>query len=129
MNNDKEHLKLLSKFHYLLGMIIAMFSSFFMLHIASGMRILFVRGSKHPVRTFAGFIVLPGFMTLCGMALAMCIIIGGYKFAHYRSRTYCLVVAGLECMLIPFSTVLGIISIITLEKDSVKKLFGTSRLN
>ena len=127
MDEDKQHIKLLSKFHYLFGGIIALFFSIFLLHIASGISILCELGSKHPLQTFIGFIVLPGFMMLCGWIIAACIIIAGRKLTQYRSRTYCLVVTALELVIIPFGTILGIITIIVLEKDSVKELFSAGQ--
>jgi len=37
--------------------------------------------------------------------------------------TYCLVVAGVECILVPFGTVLGVLTLIVLSKESVKTIF------
>ena len=34
--------------------------------------------------------------------------------------------AGLECILMPFGTVLGVFTLIVLMRDSVKALFGVS---
>jgi hypothetical protein len=127
MNKDKQNVKLLSIFHYILGVVIALFFSIFLLHIASGISILCGPGSERPVQTFMGFIILPGSMMLCGWALAVCIFIAGSKLARYRARTYCLVIAGIECMFMPFGTVLGVFTIIVLMKDSVRELFETSR--
>ena len=36
---------------------------------------------------------------------------------------FCIVVAGVECMIMPFGTVLGVFTLIMLMKDSVKALF------
>ena len=36
---------------------------------------------------------------------------------------YCFVVAAIECILIPFGTVLGVFTIIALSRPSVKVLF------
>jgi len=40
------------------------------------------------------------------------------------SYTFCLVVAGIECILMPFGTVLAVFTIVVLMKDSVKALFA-----
>ena len=126
MNNDKEQLKLLSIFHYVVGGMMALFSCFPLIHIAIGFAMLCgaFDGRDAPPK-FLGlfFIILPGFMMLCGWTLAVCIFIAGSKLARYRARTFCLVIAGLECMFMPFGTVLGIFTIIILMKDSVKELF------
>jgi len=127
MNDDKEHLKLLSIFHYVVGAMAALFSCFPLIHIVIGFAMLSgaFDGRDAPPK-FLGllFIILPGIMMLCGWTLAVCIFIAGGKLARYRARTYCLVIAGLECMFMPFGTVLGIFTIIILMKDSVKELFA-----
>jgi hypothetical protein len=130
MNNDKEHLKLLSIFHYVVGGIMALFSCFPLIHIAIGFAMLsgaFDGGDAPPKFLGLFFIIFPGIMMLCGWILAVCIFIAGSKLARYRARMYCLVIAGLECIFMPFGTVLGIFTIVVLMKDSVKELFETSR--
>jgi len=127
MNDDKQNLKLLSIFHYVVGAIMALFSCFPLIHIAIGFAILSgaFDGKDAPPK-FLGlfFIIIPGIMMLCGWTLAICILIAGGKLARYRARTYCLVIAGLECIFMPFGTVLGVFTIVILMKDSVKELFA-----
>ncbi|HCO94232.1 MAG TPA: hypothetical protein DIU00_09820 [Phycisphaerales bacterium] len=130
MNDDKQNLKLLSIFHYVVGAMAALFSCFPLIHIAIGFAILSgaFDGKDAPPK-FLGlfFIILPGIMMLCGWTLAVCILIAGGKLARYRARMYCLVIAGLECIFMPFGTVLGVFTIVVLMKNSVKELFETSR--
>ena len=127
MNNDKEHIKLLSIFHYVVGGLTALFSCFPLIHIGIGVAMLIgsFDGNDAPPK-FLGlfFIIFPGIMMLCGWILAVCIFIAGSRLAHYRARTYCLVIAGLECLFMPFGTVLGVFTIVVLMKDSVKELFA-----
>jgi hypothetical protein len=130
MNDDEQNLKLLSIFHYIVGAITALFSCFPLIYVAIGVAMLIgaFDGKDAPPKIVGWiFVIFPGFMILCGWALAVCIFIAGSKLAHYRSRTYCLVIAGIECMFMPFGTVLGVFTIIVLMKDSVKELFRTSR--
>ena len=130
MNDDKQHLKLLSIFHYVVGAITALFSCFPLIHIAIGLAMLCgaLDGEGGPPRFFGWlFIVFPGIFILCGWALSVCIIIAGKKLARRRARMYCLVVAGLECTLMPFGTVLGVFTIIVLMRDSVKDLFSAGQ--
>lgn len=130
MNDDKEHLKLLSIFHYIVGAITALFACFPLIHVAIGIALLVgaFDGKDAPPK-FAGwiFIIFPGLMILCGWALAVCMFITGSKLAHYRARTYCLVIACIECIFMPFGTVLGVFTIIVLMKDSVKELFASNQ--
>ena len=125
MDEDKQHIKLLSIFHYIVGAITALFSCFLLINIAIGIAMLCKDGPPKIIGLI--FIIFSGIMILCGWALAICIIIAGSKLAHYRSRTYCLVVAALECVMMPFGTVLGVLTIIVLMKDSVKELFSAGQ--
>jgi uncharacterized Tic20 family protein len=130
MNEDKEHLRLLSIFHYIVGAMIALFSCFPLIHITIGIAMLCgaLDGKGGPPRVLGlFFIVIPGIFILCGWTLSVCIIIAGKKLAQYRARTYCVVVAAIECMLMPFGTVLGVFTIIVLMKDSVKDLFSAGQ--
>jgi hypothetical protein len=129
MDDDIQHIKLLSIFHYVVGAITALFSCIPLIHIAIGLAMLSgaFEGKDAPPK-FMGwlFVILPGFTMLCGWTLAVCILIAGRKLAHYRARTYCIVVAGLECILMPFGTVLGIFTILVLMRDSVQELFKSN---
>ena len=101
-----------------------------MIHIFIGIAMLYgaFDGKDAPPK-FMGmfFIIFPGLMMLCGWIMAVCILIAGSKLARYRARTYCLVIAGIECMFMPFGTVLGVFTIIILMKDSVKELFASNQ--
>lgn len=129
MEQDKEQVRLLSVFHYVLGGVTALFSCFPFLHIAMGIAMLSGAfdgdgSGEAPPKVFAWmFILMPAFFVLCGWSLSVCMIIAGRKLSRFRNRTFCLVVAGFECMLMPFGTVLGVFTLIVLMKDSVKELF------
>jgi hypothetical protein len=69
------------------------------------------------------FALIGGIFILIGWALALCIIITGRFLASRRRYLFCLVIAAIECIFIPFGTVLGVFTIIVLTKLSVKQLF------
>jgi hypothetical protein len=129
MDNDEQQIQLLSIFHYIVGGLTAFFACFPFLHVAVGIAMLSGAldgdgSSEAPPAIFAWmFILLPGLFILIGWSVATCMIIAGYKLAHYRCRTFCTVVAGLECMLMPFGTVLGVLTIVVLMRESVIKRF------
>ena len=127
MNQDEQHLRLLSIFHYVVGGLTALFSCFFLIHIAVGVAILSgaaFDGKDAPPRAFALlFILIPGAFMLCGWALSVFIILAGRKLAQHRGLMFCLVVAGIECILMPFGTVLGVFTLIVLMRETVKRLF------
>ncbi len=130
VNQDREHLKLLSIFHYVVGAITALFACFPLIHLAIGIAMLCgaFDGKDAPPR-FLGFffVIFATIFILCGWVLAICMIVAGGKLARYRARMYCLVIAAIECIFMPFGTVLGVFTIIVLMRDSVKELFAANQ--
>jgi len=68
--------------------------------------------------------VFAGLFILAGWTLAVLIAYAGRSLQARRRYTYCLVMAGVECIFMPFGTVLGVFTIIVLMRDSVKEMFG-----
>jgi len=197
VNQDDEHLKLLSVFHYVVAGITALFACFPIIHLILGIAILAgalegpfeehwddeetrepartvpaeappaeappldpgppepdapgppgpgvrepddaaeahgyrstpARGSRScPPRfpgTFFGvmFVVFPAIFILCGWTLAVLLFIAGRCLARRKHHMFCLVIAGISCLFMPFGTVLGVFTIVVLIRPSVKALF------
>jgi hypothetical protein len=70
------------------------------------------------------FVIMGVIIILLGWSMAICILIAGKKLKQRKHRIYCMVVAGIECMFMPLGTILGIFTLIALNKDSIKALFG-----
>jgi hypothetical protein len=81
-----------------------------------------------PMAGFMGwfFIAFSSAFILTGWAFALCLFLAGRYLSQRRRYTFCLVMAGLACMFMPFGTVLGVFTIIVLLRDSVKELFGVA---
>jgi hypothetical protein len=130
MSQDEQHLNLLSTFHYVVGGLAALFSCFFLIHIAMGIAILCgaFDGKDAPPR-FIGlfFIIFPSIFILASWTLAGFIIAAGINLKRRSHRTFCLVIAAIECIFMPFGTVLGVLTLVLLMKDSVKVLFETKQ--
>ncbi|TWU43241.1 hypothetical protein Q31b_22790 [Novipirellula aureliae] len=129
-NQDAEQLNLLTIFHYVVAGMVGLFSLFPILHLVIGIGIVSgafdVPDSGTPPPAFLGwfFILIPLAMMLIGLAFAIAIAITGRKLARRSGYMYCLVIAGIECMLMPFGTVLGVLTILVLMRPSVKTMFG-----
>jgi hypothetical protein len=125
MTNDEKNLDLLAIFHYVVGGITALFACIPMTHVAVGLVLIFGKFDNNPPPQFIGwlFVFLGGIFILFGWAMAVAIVIAARKLKNRMSWTYCIVVAALECMFMPFGTVLGVFTIIVLMKDPVKQLF------
>ena len=87
-------------------------------------------GNGNPPPAFFGWflIAFAACAILCGMALALCVAIAGRRLARNRNYAYCLVVAGVECIFMPFGTVLGVFTIVVLMRPTVKQLFGADQI-
>ena len=130
MNKDQEHLKLLSIFHYIIGVIVALFACIPIIHFIIG--VIFIispesvvdKAGKLPPVFFGWlFAVIGGMMVFLGWIFAICLICAGRFLARRRHYLFCLIVAALSCLFFPFGTILGIFTIIVLIRPSVKELF------
>lgn len=134
-NNDHDHLKLLSAFHYVVAGMTALFSLFPIIHLIVGISLI-LGGDKmatdggEPPPAFLGwaFAIVGGSIIAMGETLAICILAAGRMLAKRRAYMFCFVIAGLETVLMPFGTVLGVFTIIVLTRDSVKEAFAENKV-
>jgi hypothetical protein len=134
MNQDKEHLRLLAIFHYVVAGLAALFSFFPLLYTTVGAIFIFAarHGTPKPGEElppeFLGwiFVALGLLLFLLGIAMAICILIVGRCLSRRKHYTFALVMACIECLFIPFGTILGVFTIIALSRDSVKAFFETT---
>lgn len=129
MNQDQEHLRLLSVFHYVMGGITALCALFPVIHLVLGITILVAperMGGGTPPPEALGWIfaIMGGVLIVAGFLLAGLILAVGRFLSQRRRYVYCLVVAGVECLFMPLGTLLGIFTIIVLMRQSVKAMFG-----
>lgn len=129
MNSDAEHLRLLSVFHYVVGGLAALFALLPVMHLFMGIAMVTGRFDEGPNQTEARFfgwffIVLASAMIVAGLAFATSMILAGRFLAQRVYYTFCLVVAALECVFVPFGTVLGVFTIVVLQRPTVKEMFG-----
>jgi hypothetical protein len=150
----REHIRLLSIFHYVVGGIGYLVSMIPCIHLAIGIFFLVapeetfhppeppaattesahsevapgepaVTVAPFPARLFGLlFTVIASFIILTGFTVSTFIVVTGRRLASYRSHTFCMIVGGIECLFMPFGTVLGIFTILTLIKPEARQLFG-----
>jgi hypothetical protein len=130
VDQDQEHLRLLSIFHYVLGGLAALFSCLPLIYLAFGIFALeapqkFSGSHGEPAPAFLGwlFVALGAGMALLGWALAGLILYAGRCLARRAHYTLCFAVACVECLFAPFGTVLGVFTLVVLVRPSVKWLF------
>ncbi|HPG93140.1 MAG TPA: hypothetical protein PLR28_01145 [Dokdonella sp.] len=130
---DDEHLRLLSIAYVISGIMTALFSLMGLLYAGMGllMNSFFAaaaRESTHPEKMppeSLGMIVsaFGGFFFLVLISLALAKFLAASRIRQRRSRMFCLVVAGISCLGIPYGTILGVCSFIVLGRDSVAAQF------
>ncbi len=132
MNQDEEHLRLLSIFHYVCAGLAAFFACIPIIHVLIGSVLLLhpqavgpQNNQPHPEQ-FVGliFVVMGGMFILLGWTFAACVAYAGRCLSQRKNYTYCMVMAGIACLFMPFGTILGIFSIMVLIRPSVKALFN-----
>ena len=133
-SEDDKQLDLLAVFHYVLGVFIALFSCVPLIHVTIGIMIVsgafFEEGmtpEQGPPAVFGWLFVIAGsIFVLVGWSIAVCTLIAGRRLQTKRSRVFCMIVAGLMCVFMPFGTVLGVFTLVALNKDSIRASFESS---
>jgi hypothetical protein len=130
---DLEHLRLLSIFHYIVGGLMLFFSCFCIIHLVLGLAMVLnpegFQGPKSrpspPPMWFGYIFATAGAMgLLTGWTVGGLTIYSGRCLSKHRRRLFSLVIAGFVCMFMPFGTLLGVFTIIVLQRDSVRRLYG-----
>jgi hypothetical protein len=136
MNRDQEHLQLLAIFHYVVAGLAALFSFFPLLYTIIGTIFIFAarngtaKSSEDLPPEFLGWIfaMIGSGLFLLGLAIAICILIAGRSLALRKRYSFAMVMACIECIFIPFGTILGVFTIVVLSRESVKGLFAAPGL-
>ena len=128
MNQDEEHLKLLSIFHYVAGGLTGFFACFPVIHLIIGIAMLAgAFGGEGPPAVFGLFFVMIALTFIAGgWTLTICMIVSGRRLARRTNYKFCFVIACISCLFMPYGTVLGVFTIIVLVRPTVKELFGVS---
>ena len=134
MNQDLQHLKLLSIFHYVVAGLLALIACFPIIHFVVGLMMLIapasMSGNGEPPPAAVGwvFVLLAAAIILLGWTMAICLMVAGWFLRQGKHYMFCFVMACIECLFHPFGTVLGVFTIVVLLRPSVKRLFETGGL-
>ncbi|BDG03917.1 hypothetical protein [Anaeromyxobacter oryzae] len=131
MGAPRDDLRLLSIFHYILSGLTALFSLFPLLHVGIGIAMLAGaldgpgggRGNAPPPIIGWMFIVIGAAVIVGGLGFAVMLFLAARFLRAQRHWIFVLVVAALSCAFMPFGTVLGVFTIVTLTRPEVKALF------
>lgn len=129
-SRDEEHLRLLSIFHYVVGGLLALFACLPIFHLVFGIVMISAPdsfGNDGPPPVFGWMFVVMGLVfILFGWTCAICLLYAGKCLSRRKHYVYCIVAAAIGCIFTPFGTVLGVFTIVTLTRPSVKALFDSA---
>ena len=127
---DSDHLRLLATFHYVVAGMAALFACFPIIHLVVGLFFILApqkvgHGSNAPP-AFIGwlFVIFASCLILLGWTFAALVLSAGRCIARRKRYMFCFVIGCVECLFMPFGTVLGVFTILVLNRASVKELFG-----
>ncbi len=132
---DQEHVRILSIAYLVSAVMNALFSLFGLLYVFMGffMTALMARMPAGPAQPAPPPEAVAWMFAAFGLAMfTIMLTFGLFKFLAYRclkqrrSRTFCMVVAGISCLGIPYGTLLGIFTFAVLTRPSVSKLFAVA---
>jgi hypothetical protein len=137
VKQDEQYLNILAIFHFVVAGISALFACFPIIHFVVGLGMLglslggvFSEGAfpEAAIPGFMGlfFTLMAGSMILFGWVFAACVALAGLFLLKKRHHMFCVVMGGVECIFMPFGTVLGVFTVIMLMKPAVQALFGIS---
>ena len=131
---DDEHLRLLSYGYLFSGVMTALFSLLGLLYAGMGlvMSTIFAAAAKSGTQTDAMppeslgalFSIFGLVFFLFTISLAIAKFVAASCIKRRKSRTLCLVVAGLTCFGIPYGTILGVCTFMVLGRESVVQQFA-----
>jgi hypothetical protein len=130
---DREHLRMLSIGFYAYAGMIALFGLFPLIYVALGLLFVLVPSFGAPPHPASGeappelfgalFIGFGTVFTIVGETIAALNFVAGRSIARRQRRTFCMVMAGLDCLHMPLGTVLGVCGLIVLSRPGVRTEF------
>lgn len=135
MDTENNHLNILSTFHYVFAGISGLSACFPIFHLIMGLSMLFGNyfpddlGAEmpFPFEMFGlMFTIIPAAIIFIGWVFAIALAISGYFLSQRRHYLFCLIMAGISCVFMPFGTILGVFTIVVLMKEDVKELFSNT---
>lgn len=126
---DEEHLRLLSLFHYIKGGITVGFSLFGLLYFGFFAFIMRISSrvessefdNEFPREFFSYFLIIIGVIVALVLVFGVLQLVSAHYMRRGRNRIFSFVIGIIECLEIPYGTVLGVMTIIVLTRYSVKQ--------
>ncbi len=134
---DEEHLKLLSLGYVITAAMTAFFALFALIYVTVGVSVVTIIARKplvagnpdQAVPAALGWII-------GGIGLVVFLFVAAFAAAKFRvafcikkrkSRTFCMVIAAICCLGVPYGTLLGVLTFMVLGRVSVVRMFQASQ--
>ncbi len=129
---DDEHIKLLSIFHYILGGMNMLLGCAGFIYVligivaASGGMDTPHQKDPFPATAFGTlFIVIGSAIVLFGLVLGSLTIYTGLCLVRRQKSTLIYVISGINCLQVPWGTLLGVFTILVMGRPTVKAQFDS----
>ena len=126
----KNNLDNIAIFHYVWGGLKLFASLFVLIYVVMGIAMLIggVETGETEMQFTGGVLLVVGIISfLVVIALGILSLLCGRFLQKRKNRIFCLVMAGFACLNAPLGTVLGVFTIIELEKPEIKVLFEQNK--
>lgn len=132
-NRDLEQVKLLSIFYYVQSGLQLLSLGFIYVHYYFMKFALAIPsqieqsqgGMPFELHRYRGlFLIIYGMMAFMVVVAAILNFMAARKLGKMQHRTFCMVVAGLNCLQMPLGTALGVYTFIVLNREGTRRLFA-----
>lgn len=123
---QKNNMELLSTLHYVWGGLTLLAALFVFIYVIAGAGLLFsgIYSGELSTQMTGGIFMFFGFFGfLLVVTIGILSILCGKYLKERRNRIFCLVMSGLACTNAPLGLLLGIFTIMEMEKPEIKKEF------
>ena len=127
---QKNNLELLSTFHYVWGGLKLFASLIVLIYVIIGIVMVLagINVGEFEMQLSGWIFIIFGFFTfLLVVALGVLSLLCGKYLKQRRNRIFCMVMAALACFNAPLGTVLGVFTILEIEKPEIKKIFEDNK--
>ena len=135
-DSDSDHLTLLAIFYYVMAGLQLLFGGGFgLLYLVIGLVMLSMpesmQGPNDPenIGLIAGGVMaaVGGFVFLLSLLVGTLQIMTGNRLRKARSRTFCMIVAGITCLSVPIGTILGVFTFVVLNRPDIQARFAANQ--
>jgi hypothetical protein len=131
---DEEHLRLLVIFHRIYGIITIIFSllgfayylffNFLFSYFQNYSRFTIQNNFQAPPEEIMHiFLIIIAVLIIIGFTIGVCNILSAQFIKNRKFRIFSMIIAGTDCISFPLGTILGVMTLIVLSRNSVIQLY------